>query len=154
MAPDPLTRQLLSSQDECTLIWNTADGGSTGTIVSFFAEAEAEADAVWMTALTTAARSRAFRRDPRASVVLSGKGSPVGHARCTTLRGRVLLHDDEETRDWFFPRFAAAILPGSPRGQQGVVASMNNEANLVLQFVPERAIPYDAHAQMVAANRA
>ena len=146
---DPQSRALLEAQDECTLIWSTRDGSPTGTIVSYFAGG----GSIWMTALSHSKRSRALARDPRATLVITGKGSELGHARCVTLRGHVDLHRDGDTRDWFFPRFARAVLPESPRGQAGMVQAMNNGANLVLEFIPREFIPYDAHEQMVAANR-
>ncbi len=146
---DTMSQALIDAQDECTLIWCTRDGSPTGTIVSYFAEG----GSIWMTALRESNRARALSRDPRTALVISGKGSDLGHARCVTLRGSTMLHRDEATRDWFFPRFARAVLPDSERGQAGMAKSMNNPANLVLEFTPERAIPYDAHEAMVAANR-
>jgi hypothetical protein len=145
-----LVEKLLGAQDECTFIWTTRDGSATGTIVSYFAED----GQIWMTVLAGSKRARAIARDPRTSVVISGKGSDLGHARCATLRGTSALHSDADTRNWFFPRFAAAVLPDSERGAAGMIAMMNNEANLVVEFTPDRVIPYDAHDQMVAANRA
>jgi hypothetical protein len=149
MSIEPLSEALLRTQDECTLIWRTRDGSCTGTIVSYFADG----GHVWMTAAAGSIRARALARDPRTALVITGKGSALGHARCVTLRGETRLHRDAATRDWFFPRFAKAVLPDSERGQAGMARSMNNEGHLVLEFIPERTIPYDAHDQMVGANR-
>jgi general stress protein 26 len=146
---DPQSLALLEAQDECTLIWLTQDGSPTGTIVSYFAAD----DRLWMTALAQSPRCRALTRDPRATVTISGKGTALGHARCVTLRGHVSILRDDTTRDWFFPRFAAAVLPDSERSQVGMVRAMNSPANVVLEFAPQKVIPYDSHEQMVAANR-
>ncbi len=145
-----LAKSLLAAQDECTFVWTTRDGSPTGTIVSYLSED----GRIWMTALADSKRALAIARDPRASIVISGKGSELGHARCVTFRGSCRLHSDHETRDWFFPRFAQAVLPDSRRGASGMATMMNNESNLVIEFIPDRSIPYDAHEQMVLANRA
>jgi hypothetical protein len=145
---DDLTAQLLDSQDECTFIWGTRDGSPTGTIVSFFADR----GRIWMTALVGSQRVRALESDPRCSVVITGKGTELGHARCSTLRGSSVLHRDDSARNWFFPIFAAVVLPDNPKGADGMVGAMNNPSNLIIEFVPDRVIPYDAHEQMVRAN--
>jgi hypothetical protein len=146
---DAMSLALIEAQDECTLIWRTQDGSPTGTVVSYVADD----GHLFMTALASSARCRALARDARATVVISGKGTEVGRARCVTLRGRVEIHHNAATRDWFLPRFAAAVLPDNERSQLMMVEAMNSSHNLVLDFTPEKFIPYDAHERMIAANR-
>ncbi|MCB1615491.1 MAG: pyridoxamine 5'-phosphate oxidase family protein, partial [Pseudomonadales bacterium] len=98
-------RELLTQQNECTLSWVKRDGGPASTIVSFIYHDEK----LWMTALAGSARVRAIRRDPRVSVVVSGKGTPLGHSRCVSLQGHCEIRDDQATRDLFFPLFAKAV---------------------------------------------
>lgn len=144
-----LVRELLAAQNECTLIWRTTDGSATGAIVSYFAHE----GRVYMTARAKSNRVRAIARDSRTTVVVSGKGTELGHARSVSLRGVCSIHQDAQKRDWFFPRFSRAVLPDSPRGAEQMTVMMNEKANVVLEFDPERIIPYDAHEQIVAANR-
>lgn len=142
-------RELLIRQNECTLGWVKRDGAPASTIVSFIYHDEK----IWMTALAGSARVRAIRRDPRVSVAVSGKGTPLGHSRCVSLQGRCAIRDDQATRDLFFPLFARAVLPDSEKGAAMMARMMNSHENLVLVFTPEKVIPYDAHDQLEMANR-
>lgn len=144
----PLTEQLLLAQNECTIIWNLADGSATGAVVSYVWYD----GAIWMTALAGSNRVAALRKEPRAAVVVSGKGSSLGHARSLTMRGECYIRDEAAVRDWFFPAFAHAVLPHSKKGQEAMAAAMATPDNLVLQFVPFKRIPYDAHEAMIAAD--
>lgn len=145
---DKLAQDLLAAQNECTLSWITQDGSPAATVVSFlFAEG-----ALWLTAERHAARIRAIRRNPRVAIVVSGSGSKMGHTRCVSLRGRCEILADAKTRDWFFPLFSRRVLNKSRIGASMMAKSMNNETNLVIRFVPEKAISYDAQKAMKLAN--
>ncbi|CAA0124584.1 Uncharacterised protein [BD1-7 clade bacterium] len=145
---DKLTTKLLTHQNECTISWITRDGSPASTVVSFIWED----DAIWMTALSASARVGAIRRDPRISVVVSGKGCKVGDTRCVSMRGRCEILDSAEIRDWFFPRFSRKVLHKSRMGASMMAKAMNSPGNLVLKFTPEKTIPYDARRAMQAAN--
>ena len=143
-----LTRRLLHEQNECTLCWVMQDGAPAATTVSFVAMDEK----VYLTALDVSARVRALARDPRAVLVISGKGGPVGHSRCVSMQGTCDVADDEQTRDKFFPAFARVVLPDSEKGAQFMAQSMNTPENLVLCFTPAKLLPYDAQAMLDQAN--
>jgi hypothetical protein len=95
---------------------------------------------------------RALARDPRAVLVISGKGGPVGHSRCVSMQGTCDIADDDQTRDKFFPAFARVVLPDSEKGAQFMAQSMNTPENLVLCFTPAKILPYDAQAMLDQAN--
>lgn len=145
---DALSLKILDAQNECTLCWITRDGSPAATIVSFlFAEG-----CIWMTAEAGCARDIAISRDSRVAVVVSGKGSKTGDTRCVSMRGRCEIFRNAETRDWFFPRFAKRVLNNSRIGSRMMAASMNNDANCVLKFTPEKVIPFDARSMMAMAR--
>ncbi len=145
---DALTEKLFKHQNECTLSWITQDGSPASTVVSYlYHDGE-----IWMTALAGTPRVKAITRDPRVSVVVSGKGSKVGDTRCLSMRGRCQLLADQDTRDWFFPLFSRRVLHKSRVGASMMAKSMNNSSNLLLRFTPEKFIPYDARRAMQAAN--
>lgn len=147
---DELSRSLLQGQNECSLSWITRDGSPASTIVSYLFKD----NALWMTALAGSARVGAISRDNRVSVVITGKGADLGEARCVAMRGNCHIHRDAQTRNWFFPEFAGHVLPDSETGAAMMANAMNTADNLVLQFVPEKIIPYDAQKMMRAANSA
>ncbi len=145
---DNLAGQLLVQQNECTLCWVKADGSPAATIVSYVWHE----GSVWMTAVAGSGRVRALQRNPRAAVVVSGKGTPLGDSRCVSLQGTVQLREEHAIRDWFFPAFARAVLPGSLKGAAMMAGMMHSPENLVLQFTPQHVIPWDSHKQMAMAN--
>lgn len=145
---DQLARDLLRLQNECTLSWLTQDGSPAATVVSFFYAQEK----IWMTADRHSPRVSAILRDPRVAVVVSGSGSKLGHTRCVSMRGRCTVHSDAALRDWFFPLFSRAVLNKSRIGASLMAKSMNNEANVVLCFTPEKVRSYDAQKAMKLAN--
>jgi nitroimidazol reductase NimA-like FMN-containing flavoprotein (pyridoxamine 5'-phosphate oxidase superfamily) len=144
-----LIEQLLQQQNECVISWVKSDNTPAATIVSFLWAKQS----VWMTALKDSPRVRALKRNPRAAIVVSGKGTKMGASRCVSIQGRCVVRHEPDVRDWFFPAFASVVLPGSDRGRRMMTDLICGPENLVLQFLPERYIPYDSHDQMEAANR-
>ncbi len=145
---DTLSEQLLDAQNECTLCWSTTDGSPAATVVSFLYAKES----LWMTTLENFPRIRAIDRNPKVALVVSGKGSKMGDTRCVSMRGTCIIHRDAQIRDWFFPLFSSRVLDKSKLGASMMAKSMNNDSNLVLQFTPEKVIPYDAQDMMNRAN--
>lgn len=143
-----LVEQLLLQQNECSLSWIRADDSPAATVVSFVWANQS----LWMTALAGSGRVRALERRPRAAVVVSGKGTTLGVSRCVSMQGRCVVRREQEIREWFFPAFASAVLPDSQKGAQMMASMMSGAENLVLQFLPERYIPYDSHDMMTRAN--
>ena len=142
---DPeLQEELLSTQNECAFVWGTKDHWPVGVMMSYLWRD----GSFWLTATSQRKRIAAIRRDPRCSVVVSGIGTPVGAARTVTAKGRCLLHDDDETKAWFYPAIARTIL-----GDDGPLADMftkmlDSERRLVFEVVPEKWITFDAAKMM------
>lgn len=143
-----LVERLLGEQNECTLCWVTNDGRPAATTVSFV---HLDGD-IWMTALETSARVHALRRNSNATVVISGKGSDVGHSRCVSMQGICEITANKDVRDRFFPAFASVVLPDSKAGATMMANGMNSPENLVLIFKATKVMPYDAQAALDRAN--
>ena len=98
--------ELMTNAGECTFNWGTQDGWPVGVIMSFLWKN----GSVWVTAGAHRHRISAIRRDPRVSVVVSGAaaqhlpGSPAG---AITIKGRAVIHEGREVKDWFYPEFAS-----------------------------------------------
>ena len=101
--------------------------------------------------MTHQARVKAITRNDQVAVVVSGKGSKMGDTRCVSMRGRCEIINDAEMKDWFFPRFSKKVL-NNRMGAKLMAKSMNNADNLVLKFMPEKVIPYDAQKMMKMAK--
>ena len=108
--------ELLAKQTECTFIWSTKDGHPVGVIMNFvFRDGR-----FWLTASNQRARVPAVRRDPRVSIAVSSHGSEISSRRSLTYKGRCVIHEDEPTKEWFYPALAAAVRPGDPGRGRGV----------------------------------
>ena len=85
-----LTEKILETQRECTMIWNTRDGNSAGTMVSFVWHR----GSVWIGVPRGLPRMAAIRRNPNMCIVVSVLGTGLGRDRCISLRGMCTVHDD------------------------------------------------------------
>jgi len=104
---DEREQELLKKQIECNFIWTNKDGHGLGVIMNYVARN----GSIWLTATSQRARIKALRRDPRASVVISSMGTDMGPGKQITYKGRVTIHDDQATKDWFYPAMGAIISP-------------------------------------------
>ena len=99
-------------------------------------------------------RVSAIRRDPRCSVVVSGVAAPDGPNGAITFKGRAIIHDDEETKKWFYP--ALAYGPYRRAGKQGdmtpeeieqadaFVERLDSPLRVIIEIVPEKWIMLDS----------
>ncbi len=106
---DEREQELLRKQIECNFIWTNKAGHGLGVIMNYVARN----GSIWVTATSQRARVKALRRDPRASVVISSMGTDMGPGKTITYMGRVIIHDDQATKDWFYPAMAGIISPVS-----------------------------------------
>ena len=136
---DPEVReQLRATQSECVFNWATKDGWPMGVIMSCFWHD----GRMWLTAGANRHRVSAIRRDPRCSVVVTSTGTALGPGKTVTIKGRAILHDDRETKDWFYPAFASHLNP-NPEGAESFRKRLDSPLRVVLEVVPEKFITYD-----------
>lgn len=144
---DETLEKILLEQNECSFVWGTKDHWPIGVIMSYVWRD----GSFWLTATSQRARIKAIRRDPRVTVIVSSLGLDIGASRSITVKGTVELHDDAETKAWFYPQVAKAILRGAPQEMvDHFVAMLDSERRLVLEVKPEKWITYDAAKMMVA----
>ncbi len=144
---DDVREKILLEQNECSFLWGTKDHWPMGVIMSYVWRD----GRFWLTATSQRARVKAIRRDPRCSVIVTSVGTSIGPSRSITVKGRVTLHDDDETKRWFYPEVAAAILRGAPQEMiDHFVNMLDSERRLVFEVTPEKWITYDAAKMMVA----
>ena len=98
---------------------------------------------IWLTSASHRHRVKAVRRNPKVSVVVSGMGTSIGPGSACTIKGTCRVHEDDETRHWFFRAIAEhAFGIGHPRAEQ-LVEDLSTENRVVLEVVPEKYISYD-----------
>ena len=133
--------QLLTNARECVLNWSTQDGWPVGVIHSFLWKD----GRFWLTVAAHRHRISALRRDPRCSVVVSGSSAAPGTAPAgaVTAKGRCIIHEDRETKEWFYPEFASKGNP-DPAAAKAFEQMLDSPLRLVLEIVPEKWITFDA----------
>jgi general stress protein 26 len=132
-------QELLDKQVECNFIWTNKAGHGTGVIMNYVAKD----GCIWLTATSQRARIKALKRDPRASVVISSMGTDMGAGKTVTYMGRVELHEDQATKDWFYPAMAEIITPYPSPTVEAAIKHLDTPLRVVIQLIPEKAIKFD-----------
>jgi general stress protein 26 len=136
--PD-VQQELLSISRECVFNWCTKDEWPMGVIMScLWAK-----DRIWLTAGAHRHRISAVRRNPKVSVVVTSTGTHLGGAKTVTIKGRCTIHEDRETKDWFYPAFAAHTNPDNAKAAAAFEEMLDSPLRVVLEVVPEKFITYD-----------
>ena len=132
-------QELLEKQIECNFIWTNKDGHGLGVIMNYIARD----GAIWVTATSQRARVKALQRAPRASVVISSMGTDMGPGKTVTYKGRVRIHQDQATKDWFYPALAQIISPYPAPTVEAAIKHLDTPLRVILELVPEKAIKFD-----------
>ena len=119
---EDVREKLLSTQIECVFNWATKDGWPMGVIMSCMWDR----DRMWLTSGVQRHRISAIRRDPRCSVVVTSTGTALGPGKTVTMKARCILHEDRETKDWFYPAFAAHLSPDEAAAEDLDENAFNN----------------------------
>lgn len=145
---DSAREDLLTKARECVFNWSTKDGWPVG-VVHAFVWRDGRG---WITCGAHRHRVAAVRRDPRCSVVVSGVAAPGGPKGAITFKGRAIIHEDEETKRWFYP----ALARGPYTGMQGELTAaqeaqakafeqrLDSPLRVVIEIVPEKWIMLDS----------
>jgi general stress protein 26 len=146
---DPETEAaMLDSQTECTFIWRSKAGHPLGVIMSFVFHD----DRFWLTASSHRARVAAVREDPRVSIVISSLGSGVEAGKSLMYRGLCTVHDDEETKHWFYAALAARRFPDDDAYRTTFLEKLDSPQRVILEIEHIETISYDG-AKMHGSGR-
>lgn len=145
---------LLEAQRECTFMWATQDGWPVGVIMSYIYRD----GRFWLTCTSHRKRVAAVRRDPRVSICVSSGGSGIRRARTVTYKGMCTIHDDAETKGWFYPALSEAIHPTDEKMQGYFTKFLDSPGRLIFEVEPSKRIGFDgakmskATAEWIAAS--
>lgn len=113
--------ELLRTQTECSFVFLTEDGWPAGVVMSFI-----HLDGkFWLTAVEGRAHVRAADRDERVSIIVSSAGSGLPGRRMVSVRGRIVVHRDRRTVDWFLDEFTQRLQPEGPQQWRRLLDSPN-----------------------------
>jgi phage tail sheath gpL-like len=79
-------------------------------------------------------------------IVVSGEGCAVGGDRSVAIKTRVSIHDDQATRDWFYPAIAAKQNPENPDMAVAFAGLLDSPQRVILEHEPVKFISYDGIA--------
>ena len=150
---DERREELLRKHAECSFAWSTRDGWPVSVIMSYLWHD----GRFWLTAGGHRHRIAAVRRDPRVCITITSTGTPLGPGKSISAKGRCIVHEDQETKDWFYPALAAAVFPEPGPVQQAFARTLDSPRRVILEVVPEKYISFDGVKMMldsVAAWRA
>jgi hypothetical protein len=153
-------QELVRSSLECTFIWANKAGHPLGVTTAYM-----PVDGkIWMTATRERVRIKAIARDGRSSVVISSKGTPLGGGKTVTYKGHTVIHDDRDTKLWFYRLMAAGLGNVAEEDEnnaftQGLdpemfVRFLDTPERIVLEFTPEMSIPFDGDKMAKATAQA
>ncbi len=136
---------LLDKQTECVFMWATSDGDAVGVIMNFvFHDGK-----FWLTGSGQRKRFAALARRPRAAVAITSRGTDIGVSQSVTYKGPVLLHEDDDTKAWFYPALAARVRPKNVEQQAAFAKFLDSPRRIVIELIPETRIGFDAENMFV-----
>ncbi len=133
-------RALLDAQTECCFMWTTKDGDPVGVIMNYVVED----DRFWVTCTRRRKRVAAVEARPRVAIAITSRGTDIGISQAVTYKGTAIVHDDEETKSWFYPALAARVRPESADQQAAFVSHLATDGRVVIEIVPDTRIGFDA----------
>jgi len=137
-------RLLYAKQTECTFMWTNREGEPVGVIMNYVVRD----GSFWLTATRRRARVAAIERDPRVAIAISSRGTDIGVSQSITHKGIATVHDDEATKEWFYPALAAAVRPDSESQQRAFVEHLDSPGRVVIEVQPTKRISFDSEQML------
>jgi Pyridoxamine 5'-phosphate oxidase len=139
---DEREQALHDAQTECTFMWTTKDGDPVGVIMNYLLRD----GSFWLTCTRRRKRVAAVEARPRVAIAVSSRGTDIGVSQAVTYKGDAVIHDDEETKRWFYPALAARVRPESAERQAAFVDHLDTPGRVVIEIRPTARIGFDSEA--------
>lgn len=137
---DPeVQEEFLSNARECVFNWCTRDEWPMGVIMSCLWKN----GRMWLTSGAHRHRISAVRRNPQVSVVVTSTGTHLGGGKTVTIKGRCTIHEDDETKAWFYRDFSNHLHAGNERSAREFQEMLDSPLRIVLEIEPVKFITYD-----------
>jgi general stress protein 26 len=131
---------LLDAQTECCFMWSTSAGDPVGVIMNYVAKD----GRFWLTCTRRRKRVPAIEARPRVAIAISSRGTEIGVSQTVTYKGNAIVHEDDDTKAWFYPALAAKVRPESADQQAAFVHHLETPGRVVIEIVPDARIGFDA----------
>lgn len=133
---------LLDAQTECTFMWTTSTGDPVGVIMNFVVSD----DKFWVTCTRRRKRVAAVEARPRVALAITSRGTDIGVSQAVTYKGDAIVHDDADTKTWFYAALAAKVRPESKERQDAFVHHLDSPGRVVIEIRPTDRIGFDSEA--------
>ena len=143
---DEREQTLLDTQTECTFMWSTKDGDPVGVIMNYVHRD----GRFWLTCTRRRKRVAAIEARPRVAVAISSRGTDIGISQALTYKGAAIVHDDDETKAWFYRALAERVRPGDTAKQDAFVHHLESPGRVVVEIVPDTRIGFDSEAMFAS----
>jgi hypothetical protein len=137
---DEREHALHAAQTECTFMWTSNAGDPVGVIMNYLLRD----GSFWLTCTRRRKRVAAVEARPRVAIAVSSRGTDIGTSQAVTYKGDALIHDDDETKAWFYPALAARVRPESAEHQAAFVQHLDSPGRVVIEIRPTSRIGFDA----------
>jgi pyridoxamine 5'-phosphate oxidase-like protein len=138
---DPDKRErMFAEQLECVVAWTNSDGWPVG-VMHWFVWAEGR---FWVTSTTVRKRVAALKARPASCVIVSSVGTSLGPAQSVTAKTLATVHDDPETKGWFYRALADKAYPDRPEYREYFHRMLHGTVRIVIELEPVQWISYDA----------
>ena len=114
---DEREQRLLDAQTECTFMWSTSAGDPVGVIMNYLAKD----GRFWLTCTRRRKRVPAIEARPRVAIAVTSRGTDIGISQAVTYKGNAIVHDDADTKAWFYAALAARVRPDNASQQASCV---------------------------------
>jgi hypothetical protein len=135
-----LEQKLVDATRECVFMWTNKAGEAFGVVMSYLPKD----GKFWLTAAERRARISALRRFPRASLCINSTGTKIGGGKTITYKGSCVVHDDRETKDWFYPEFSRALRSDNEHAAQTFQNFLDSPHRVIIEFTPDYSLSFDA----------
>ncbi len=135
-----LEAQLIDAVRECVFMWTNKAGEAFGVVMSHVPKD----GKFWLTAAERRQRIAAVRRFPRASLCISSTGSKLGGGKTITYKGSCIVHDDRETKDWFYPALARSVRPDDEHAADTFQKFLDSPHRVIIEFTPDYSLSFDS----------
>ena len=137
---DEREQRLLDAQTECTFMWSTSAGDPVGVIMNYLAKD----GRFWLTCTRRRKRVPAIEARPRVAIAVTSRGTDIGISQAVTYKGNAIVHDDAETKAWFYAALAARVRPDNAIQQAAFVQHLDSPGRVVIEIVPDKRIGFDS----------
>ncbi len=134
-----LEHELVNTCRNCVFTWVNSKGEPFGVVMSYLPKD----GKLWLTAAARRKRIPALRRNPRASICVWGAGTPLGGGRTMSYKGSCVIHEDRETKDWFYPEFARYLRGDTPQAEV-FRQFLDSPDRVIIEFTPDYKLGFDA----------